>query len=48
MQKKLLLKQKRIEKLHQKRAEEKGMKNQTYKNADRVKKTFELGQIVAH
>jgi len=31
-----------------KRAEEKRMKNRTYKNADRVKKTFELGQIVAH
>jgi hypothetical protein len=31
-----------------KRAEEKRMKNHTYKNADRVKKTFELGQIVAH
>jgi len=31
-----------------KRAEEKRKKNRTYKNADRVIKTFQLGQIVAH
>ena len=31
-----------------KRAEEKRMKNRTYKNVDRVKKKFQLGQIVAH
>ena len=31
-----------------KRADEKRMKNRTYKNVDRVKKTFQLGQIVAH
>ena len=31
-----------------KRAEEKRLKNRTYKNADRVQKKFQIGQIVAH
>ena len=34
--------------LSNKRAESKRLKNRTYKNADRVQKTFQLGQIVAH
>ncbi len=31
-----------------KKSRRKTYENQTYKNAERVKKTFELGQIVAH
>jgi len=31
-----------------KRVDEKCMKNCTYKNVDRVKKKFQLGQIFAH
>ncbi len=47
MQKMSLLKQKSMEKLR-KMSRQKCMKNCMHKNADRVNKTFQLGQVVAH